>query len=463
MTTSAETSAAPSSRVNTALARLRVWLRIAWAITCRASIVTARCVLTLVLVIRIGWIWTRWAEGTGIAKRTKQQKTAWSVGEDGQPKRTAHTVEKVHGLPRIRGWEIGQHGATMRVKIPIGKDPSNFAQSMPALRHAARVQSAEVRELDPGFIAIDLLRRDPLDRVAITPHPSGPDRFVVGLDDHGRNAELDFGQSPHWLFTGANGSGKSGWQLSGMAAMAPADDVLLGWDLKWGLEAQVMAPRLSGVATTRDEVKNHADRLVELAGQRAALLSQLQCRNITELEDRHGIRLRRIRVWCDEVAELGLDTAESESTADEVLAQLLRITQLVRALGINVVVCGQRFGADMGKKITAIRAQLGGRVVCRVHDKETAQMALPGMPDEFLSQVMGLDRPGLALVKLDGERCSLRRPPYLSFDQARRIAEKHADKAIGLDEVHADDRHRLGRLISDDTTVSPVPEMELAA
>ena len=58
------------------------------------------------------------------------------------------------------------------------------------------------------------------------------------------------------------------------------------------------------------------------------------------------------------------------------VTQLVRLAQLARAVGIYLEVCGQRFGAELGKGATALRAQLTGRVVHRCNDKQTAEMGL---------------------------------------------------------------------------------------
>jgi S-DNA-T family DNA segregation ATPase FtsK/SpoIIIE len=55
---------------------------------------------------------------------------------------------------------------------------------------------------------------------------------------------------------------------------------------------------------------------------------------------------------------------------------LVRLAQLGAALGVHLVVAGQRVGADLGDGVTALRAQLGGRICHRVTDPGTAVMTL---------------------------------------------------------------------------------------
>ena len=72
----------------------------------------------------------------------------------------------------------------------------------------------------------------------------------------------------------------------------------------------------------------------------------------------------------------------------------MRLAQLGRAAGIYLEICGQRFGSDLGKGITMLRAQLTGRVVHRVNDEASAEMAFGDIaPDAVLAAVQIPDRP----------------------------------------------------------------------
>jgi len=84
-----------------------------------------------------------------------------------------------------------------------------------------------------------------------------------------------------------------------------------------------------------------------------------------------------IVLFVDEVAELFLTaTRKDEERRDEMVTQLIRLAQLGRAAGIYLEVCGQRFGAELGKGATMLRAQLTGRVRHRVNDEASAKTAL---------------------------------------------------------------------------------------
>jgi S-DNA-T family DNA segregation ATPase FtsK/SpoIIIE len=74
-----------------------------------------------------------------------------------------------------------------------------------------------------------------------------------------------------------------------------------------------------------------------------------------------------IVVLVDEVAELFLTaTKKDEERRDRMVTQLIRLAQMSRAVGIYLEICGQRFGAELGKG-AMLRAQL---------NRETAREAL---------------------------------------------------------------------------------------
>jgi S-DNA-T family DNA segregation ATPase FtsK/SpoIIIE len=64
----------------------------------------------------------------------------------------------------------------------------------------------------------------------------------------------------------------------------------------------------------------------------------------------------------------------------------------------TTVVCGQRFGAELGKGATMLRAGLTGRVCHRVDDEAPARTALGDISPEAVLTVCAIaaGRPGLA-------------------------------------------------------------------
>jgi S-DNA-T family DNA segregation ATPase FtsK/SpoIIIE len=396
------------------------------------SIVTGwRYLCTIVALVRLGLLWRAFCAATGLAiQRTR-------IDQYGHGLRVT-----VHAVPKLDRYRVSEHGWTMRVRLRPGQHLGQYTEAAIPLRHTARVQAAKALELadQPGFLELRILRRDPLVRVTERPRQLQPGRLVCGATETGDPMILDFQAHPHYLLCGATGSGKSMTLADLQAAIAPTDAAMVFWDLKFGIEAEAWRARYTEVATTQPDVLASCGRVLWLAEQRAAMLRALGVRNVAEA-DAAGVHLRRVYVLVDEVAELALDH-DAERTAEKILRELLRIVQLVRAMGIHVILCGQRFGSDLGKNITSIRAQVSGRVCLAVNDPQTAEMVLGGLAPEDQRRALTLARPGMAIVQ-DGQDWHYARCSYLTTIEIRALAAAHAERRIGWDDLILADRAAL--------------------
>ncbi|WP_346283825.1 aromatic amino acid lyase [Streptomyces sp. SID6139] len=134
-------------------------------------------------------------------------------------------------------------------------------------------------------------------------------------------------------------------------------------------------------------------------------------------------------LFVDEVAELFLvATKKDEERRDEMVTRLIRLAQLGRAAGIYLEVCGQRFGAELGKGATMLRAQLTGRVCHRVNDEASAKMALGDIAPEAVHAACSIapERPGLAVAGDTSGGWSRIRTPYLSLGDAAETCQESA-------------------------------------
>ncbi len=101
------------------------------------------------------------------------------------------------------------------------------------------------------------------------------------------------------------------------------------------------------------------------------------------------------------MAELFLIASrKDEERRERIVTALIRLAQMARAVGIHLEICGQRFGSELGKGATMLRAQLTCRVVHRVNDKQTAEMGLADVaPDAVLAAALiPAERPGTAVA-----------------------------------------------------------------
>jgi len=210
---------------------------------------------------------------------------------------------------------------------------------------------------------------------------------------------IDFRVVPHWLNAGATQSGKSNLANAVITGLAPQPVALIGFDLKGGVDFTPYAPRLSALATNRAESCRLLDGLTQLVAVRMDLCRDHGARDIWRLPE--YLRPVPVVVLVDEVAELFLiaDKSEKEQAA-RTATGLLRVAQLGRAFGVYLIVSGQRIGSDLGPGITALRAQLSGRICHRVNDPETATMTLGDLDPAALDAARAIpaDMPGAAVV-----------------------------------------------------------------
>jgi len=319
-------------------------------------------------------------------------------------------------VPRVWISRPTRTGLSVRVRLLPGQTPELYAQASEALMHAWRVFGVRVTSPTRGVVVIEAYTSDPLAGVVVRdperaePVPaSGPaDRpvmaLLVGVTEKGRSWILNFRLVPHWLIVGATQSGKSTLIHAIVTRLASQYVALVGIDLKGGLELSTYAPRLSGLATTREEAAELLAKLLDLTMGRMNACKAAGVRSVWDLPEPPP----PVIIIIDEVAELYLVTnpkdREEQALRDKIAVTLLRLGQLGASLDVHLLVGGQRFGADLGQGATGLRAQLGGRICMHVSDAETAVMVLGDKWPEAVAtaQMIGVSERGTA-VAADGE------------------------------------------------------------
>lgn len=329
---------------------------------------------------------------------------------------------------RVRGTSTGMR---VTLRLPAGLEPADVMAASERLRHAWGVHSVHVVETKPGFVELRMTGYDVLRRVRMPRSRrrlSGPMAVPVALREDGSAFVRDYLKVPHALTLGANQSGKSMYQRNLIAQLARLDVALVGIDCKRGVEQRGYAPRLSGFATTPEEASGLLDALVGEMEDRFDLLSFAGVADIWALPE--TARPVPVVVLVDEVAELFLVAGKKdEERRDRMVMQMIRLGQMARAAGIYLEVCGQRFGSDLGRGATTLRAQLTGRVVHRVNDKQTADMGLGDIAPDAVVAVTAIppDRPGVAVAGDTSGGWTRIRTPELSAAEVADICTAHAD------------------------------------
>ncbi|WP_431998072.1 FtsK/SpoIIIE domain-containing protein [Streptomyces fungicidicus] len=364
--------------------------------------------------------------GLTVPASAVRRATARVVGWQAAP------VPPRHSLP----WPTGS-GLVMRLRLAAGQAPEDFAASADRLRHAWGAHAVHVRSPKPGRLELRLVGWDVLAEVrpARRRQTDGPLRLPLALREDGAWHVRDFRTVPHELILGATQSGKSVYLRNLLCGLARQRVVLVGIDCKWGVELAPFAPRLSALADQPDRANDLLDVLLEEMEARFRLigLSSVAGPDAVLTSDVWGlpeaVRPVPVVVVVDEVAELFLAASrDDEKRRDAMVTKLIRLAQLGRAAGIYLEVCGQRFGSELGKGATMLRAQLTGRVCHRVNDESSANMALADVSPEAALAATSIpaDRPGVAVVGDSSGGWSRVRSPHLTLDDAAAVCRDTA-------------------------------------
>ncbi|MTE20054.1 cell division protein FtsK [Streptomyces sp. TRM43335] len=328
------------------------------------------------------------------------------------------------------------NGLSLLVRLRPGQTPAPFVEAAEALAHAWGVHSARVTSPRRGVVLITATAHDPLDdpRMPDDTDPSSLLSAVVGVLETGHAWVMDFRRVPHWLIVGATQSGKSTLLARLVAQLAPQPVALVGIDCKGGMELGLFGDRLSVLTTCRREAVAVLSALVTDMQERMHLCRRAGARSIWDLPEKS--RPVPVVVIVDELAELYLTSGSKEdrAEAEQCSSYLLRLAQLGAALGVHLVVAGQRVGSDLGPGVTALRAQLTGRICHRVNDPGTAEMTLGDLHKDavIVAQTIGTGQKGVAVTTDDTDGWVRGRSHLTTPDEARRIAAEHAGIAPRL-------------------------------
>lgn len=384
-----------------------------------------------VAVWRVRWTWRRLADLQNLS--VPKRPALALLGDVVLKGRALKPIAPRVGLPH---WRRG--GLVVRVRLHPGQTPDMYLNAGVAMAHAWRMFSVRVTSDTRGFLELTSLAWDPLGAPCVPRSLTGAELLtaIVGQWEDGAAWLVSLRLVPHWLIVGATRSGKSTLLATLVSAWARQPVALVGIDLKGGMELSLFEARLSALATTRTEAADLLGRLVTIALERMALCRGAGARSIWELPDK--LRPVPVIVLIDELAELYLMASSADKAeVAQVSTALLRLAQLGAALGVHLVVAGQRVGSDLGPGATALRAQLAGRICHRVCDKATAEMALGDLNRDALdaSQQITPAQQGVAVTFTDNGGWMRARSVLTTPDEARRTAQRFAHLTPDLDQL----------------------------
>ncbi|GHH77547.1 conjugal transfer protein TraS [Streptomyces sulfonofaciens] len=331
--------------------------------------------------------------------------------------------------PRISFPWPTRTGLTVAVRLHPGQVPQTFAGAADALAHAWKVHAVRVTSPHRGLVLLTATGSDPLERPGLVTAPVQLLSALVGVLENGTAWVMDLLMVPHWLIAGATRSGKSTLLARLITQLAPQPVALIGIDCKGGMELGLFADRLSALTTCRREAVAVLSALVVDMHDRMRACRTAGVRSIWELPEK--LRPVPVVVIVDELAELYLSdgTREGKAEAEQCSTLLLRLAQLGAALGMHLVVAGQRVGSDLGPGVTALRAQLGGRICHRVNDPGTAEMTLGDLNKDAVTVAQSItsEEKGVAVCTGPEGGWSRARSHLTTTKQAAATAHQYAD------------------------------------
>ncbi|SCD37395.1 DNA segregation ATPase FtsK/SpoIIIE, S-DNA-T family [Streptomyces sp. BpilaLS-43] len=342
--------------------------------------------------------------------------------------------------PRILRLRPTRTGLVLRIKLRPGQDAFDVASATDRLRHSFGMYGVTSRELRSGIVELRMTGYDVLRRVQM-PAETGPApmRIPVALREDGSVHYRDYRAVPHGLTLGVTESGKSVYQRNLVAGLAAHDVALVGIDCSRASSSSarpaLLRPRRQPGHRPRTPraLVQHMEDVYQLIRSAQRITVDVPDADIAaDIWDLPAdIRPTPVVVLVDEVAELALfATKDEEKRRDRIVTALVRLAQLGRAAGIYLEICGQRFGSELGKGITMLRAQLTGRTAHRVNDESSANMAFGDIaPDAVLAAIqIPTDVPGIAVSGDSTGGWTRIRAPHTSLRQAVNICNRHADR-----------------------------------
>ena len=329
-----------------------------------------------------------------------------------------------------------RHGLdTLTVRSAPGQTLADWQAACPALASTFSAHSVTARDgLRPGWVVLDVLRRDPLgsERVAANPARHTCGRVELGRDEYGHPVAVDPYGTAHMGLQGAARSGKSSMSYTLLAALAHRTDVVVcGVDpsgLLLGAFASGPGGAFIATGTSADDLNRAVHVLAGLVELMDSRIADLRAAGIDKIAT-YSAGVPVVWVVLEEYPGLlsaakALDAERGSKAGERVAPRLERaVGRLVKEgakVGLCVLVIAQRMSADA--LATDDRANLAVRCSLRVDNADAVVMLHDGIARGGLEAVRQF-KPGVGLFEAPGEplrRVRMHHTDYATY--RRRVA-----------------------------------------
>jgi DNA segregation ATPase FtsK/SpoIIIE, S-DNA-T family len=385
-----------------ALALFEAWRLVNWP----GPVVLVLLAAAVLVTWRLRWSasFTRWVHRPAVSKWRRWQYTRHWDGV----MTVARLAVAHHGrvLVPVLG-KVASTGCTdlVRVRLVYGQCPADYANRTDNLAHGFGAHLCRVRTARPGWITLELVRRDALTGIIPafpTPVMADLKALPVGRREDGTIWSVRL-HGTHLLVAGSTGAGK-GSILWGLVR------ALLG-HMKTGVVRVLAAdPKLMELAYGRAIF----DRYGQYESDPAAILAMLE-QAVRDMQARAAVLAGKQRdhtpttgypfvvVLVDEVAFLTAYHPD-KNLRDRVKAALATLTTQGRAVGYCVVAALQ----DPRKEVMSIRNLFPDRIAMRLDEPEQVDMVLgDGARDRGATADLISTNPavgaGVAFVRLEAD------------------------------------------------------------
>lgn len=277
-------------------------------------------------------------------------------------------------VPKLHRVQVGFASDAVTVRMLYGQSVEDWQRVSDALAHAFGARSVRVRQLKPGWAAIDVHHTDAL--ASVVPLPSVPcceglglDALTAGVTERGERWQVRI-RGRHILVAGATGAGKGSVVWSVVAGLGPA--IRAGIAQLWVVDPKGGMEFGPGQAMYQRFEHDPGDGTVRLLRDAAAILTERadRLRGVTRSHT-PTVEEPLVLLVIDEIATLTAYTTDRKVRAE--IEQLLGlILSQGRAVGVNVIAAVQ----DPAKDVLPFRQLFPTRIALRLTEPSQVAMVL---------------------------------------------------------------------------------------